>query len=787
MISLCSFILILIMLLCVTSLRQVFLVKPFLAYLSTILPPISETEKIVLEAGDMWWEKDLFRGYPDWKALHSISLSNLTYEEEAFINDQVEILCSMLDDFNILTVEHDLPSAVWDFLKKQKFFGMVIPKKYEGLGFSALAHSSIVLKIATRSVSAAVNALVPNSLGPAELLLHYGTEEQKNYYLPRLARGEEIPCFALTSVDAGSDAAALKDHGIVCKGIYQDKEILGIRLHFNKRYITLAPIATVIGVAFKLMDPDQLIGEKKEIGITVALVPSSLAGIEIGKRHSPMGLAFMNGPIIGNNVFIPISFVIGGEKMLGQGWRMLMECLSIGRGISLPAVSAAQAQLAYRMTGAYSVLRQQFHLSIAHFEGVAAALARIAGLTYLIEATRRFTVTAVDASLKPALASSIAKYHMTEFARTIINDAMDIHGGRGIQMGPRNYLAQGYIAIPISITVEGANILTRNLILFGQGAIRCHPYLRDEMQAVEKKDIPGLDKLLIHHFFYSTKNLLKTFLFAFGLGRFFVYSQQLDFWQGTAKTKQPECIKIHEDCDPRDTQAMSSAKSIEAPIKKFGYYYRQISRLSAALALVTDFTLIILGGNLKRKERLSARLGDVLSYLYIASSVIRYVQEYPLSKEDEVYARWGLDYCLYHVQYSFEKFFTNFPKPILAQLLKFVIFPLGRPYQLPTDKQDMQLVAVMTKTGKFRDRITQDCYLGKKPEDPTGRMEIAFDEFIKTHIIREKLKKQGFNRDLDIKHQLKSALEEKIITHAEVEQFLTSLKSQQDAMQVDAF
>jgi alkylation response protein AidB-like acyl-CoA dehydrogenase len=747
MISLCIFILILIMLLCVTPLRKTFLVKPFLSYLSTILPAISETEKIVLEAGDMWWEKDLFRGRPDWKALQNISLSNLTREEEIFIDDQVETLCSMLDDFSILTVEHDLPFSVWEFFKKQKFFGMVIPKKYEGLGFSALAHSSIVLKIATRSVSAAVNALVPNSLGPAELLLHYGTEEQKNYYLPRLARGEEIPCFALTSVDAGSDAAALKDKGVVCKGTYQDKEMLGIRLNFNKRYITLAPIATVMGVAFKLSDPDQLLGGKKEIGITVALVPSSLEGVEIGKRHSPMGLAFMNGPIIGKNVFIPISFVIGGEKMLGQGWRMLMECLSIGRGISLPAVSAAQAQLAYRMTGAYSVLRQQFHLSIAHFEGVAAALARIAGLTYLIEATRRFTVTAVDASLRPALASSIAKYHMTEFARTIVNDAMDIHGGRGIQMGPRNYLAQGYIAIPISITVEGANILTRNLILFGQGAVRCHPYLRDEMQAVEKKDISGLDKLLVRHFSYSIKNLFKTFLCAFGLGHFFV----------------------------------------ETPIQNFGYYYRQISRLSAALALVTDFTLIILGGNLKRKERLSARLGDVLSYLYIASSVIRYVQEYPLSKEDDAYARWGLNYCLYHIQHSFERFFNNFPKPFVAKLLKFIIFPLGRPYQLPTDKQDMQLVAVMSKICKFRDRITQDCYLGKKPEDPTGRMEIAFNEFIKTHAIREKLKKQGFNRDLDIEQQLESALAEKILTPAEVEQFLKAQKFQQDAMQVDAF
>ncbi len=746
MISFCFFILILILLI-ITPVRQAFLIKPFLAYLSTKLPPISETEKIVLEAGDMWWEKDLFHGHPDWKVLHNISLSKLTCEEENFISNQVEILCSMLDDYSILTVEHDLPVKVWDFLKKQKFFGMVIPKKYGGLGFSALAHSSIVSKIATRSVSAAVNALVPNSLGPAELLLHYGTEKQKDYYLPRLARGEEIPCFALTSIDAGSDAAALKDHGIVCKGIYQNKEILGIRLNFNKRYITLAPIATVIGVAFKLTDPEKFLGKKKQIGITVALIPSSLLGVEIGKRHSPMGLAFMNGPIIGKNVFIPISFVIGGEKMLGQGWRMLMECLSIGRGISLPAVSAAQAQLAYRMTGAYSVLREQFHLSIAHFEGVAAALARIAGLTYLIEATRRFTVTAVDASLKPALASSIAKYHMTEFARTIINDAMDIHGGRGIQMGQRNYLAQGYIAIPISITVEGANILTRNLILFGQGALRCHPYLRDEMQAIEKKDIPVLDHLLIRHLFYSIKNLLKTFIFAFGLGYFFV----------------------------------------KTPLKKFSYYYRQISRLSAALALITDFTLIILGGNLKRKERLSARLGDVLSYLYIASSVIRYVQQYPLSEEDYVYARWGLDYCLYHIQYAFEKFFNNFPKPFFAKLLKFIVFPLGRSYQLPKDKQDQQLVLVMTKTGKFRDRITQDCFLGKKPDDPTGRMEIAFNEFEKIQPILEKLKKYGLKQNLDIEQKLKSVLTNKILTPVEVEQLLRAKKFQQDAMQVDAF
>lgn len=729
-------------------LRRFFFIKPLLHYLIKIIPPISETEKIVLEAGDMWWEKDLFRGQPNWQELSHIALSQLTSEEKKFIDVQVEILCKMLDDFKILTKYHDLSPNVWDYLKQQRFFGMVIPKQYGGLGFSALAHSTVVLKIATRSVSAAVNTLVPNSLGPAELLLHYGTQQQKDYYLPRLAIGEEIPCFALTSVDAGSDAAALKDKGVICKGNFKDKEVLGIRLNFSKRYITLAPIATVIGVAFQLTDPDHLLGLKTKIGITVALVPSYLTGIEIGKRHSPMGLAFMNGPIEGKDVFIPISFVIGGKKMLGQGWRMLMESLSIGRGISLPAVSAAQAQLAYRMTGAYSVLREQFHTSIVHFEGIIAALARIAGLTYLIEATRRFTVTAVDASLKPALASSIAKYHMTEFARIIINDAMDIHGGRGIQMGPRNYLAQGYMAMPISITVEGANILTRNLILFGQGAVRCHPYLKDEMQAIEKKDILGLDNLLIKHFAYSFKNFLKTFFYAFGLGVFFV----------------------------------------KTPIKKFAYFYRQLSRLSAALALVTDFTLLLLGGNLKRKERLSARLGDVLSYLYMASSVLRYTQEFPSSKEDTTYTQWALTYCLYQIQTSFENFFNNFSKPLFAKILKWIIFPLGRSYQLPTDKQDRQLVSSMVQISKFRDRLTRGCYLGK-PEDATGRIEVAFNEFMKTEEIRFKLKKLKKERlkALDIEQQLNAALVEKILSSDEIERFIFAEKLKKDAMQVDAF
>jgi acyl-CoA dehydrogenase len=730
-------------------LRRFLIINPLLSYLKKVLPAISQTEEIVLAAGDMWWEKDLFRGKPDWQALYQIPFSTLTVDEQAFMDNQVETLCSLLEDYKILTEYHELPTVVWDTLKKNKLFAMVIPKKYGGLGFSALAHSAVVLKIATRSISTAVTVLVPNSLGPAELLLHYGTDQQKDYYLPRLALGEEIPCFALTSAEAGSDATAIIDNGVVCKGQYEGEEVLGIQLTFEKRYITLAPIATLIGVAFKLFDPNHLIGYSSDVGITVALVPTKLAGITIGKRHSPMGLAFLNGPIVGKDVFIPLNFVIGGEKMLGQGWRMLMECLAIGRGISLPAVSAAQAQLAYRMTGAYSVLREQFNQALLKFEGVEAALARIAGLSYLIEATRIFTATAVDASLKPALAASIAKYHMTEFARIIINDAMDIHAGRGIQLGPRNYLAQGYIAIPISITVEGANILTRNLMLFGQGVIRCHPFLKEEVKAVQENDIQTLDKLLLNHFIYVAKNLLKTISFTLGVGSFFVKS----------------------------------------PCKSLRYYYCQLSRMSAALALVTDCTLLTLGGTIKRKERLSARLGDVLSYLYLASSVLRYYQAYS-SQEDSCYSQWALKYSLYHIQLAFEKFFNNFPRRFLGRLLHFIVFPLGRSYQLPSDIEDKRLVACMTQISSFRERMTQYCYIRKQKEDTTGRLELAFEQWVKVKNIREKLKvlkKKKLSKQLNSEQQLEYALKHKILSKLEIEQFLEAKKLQADVIEVDSF
>ncbi|MDF2868278.1 MAG: acyl-CoA dehydrogenase, partial [Gammaproteobacteria bacterium] len=531
--------------------RQRLLAKPLMRFVRKSLPPMSSTEREALDAGDTWWEGDLFKGQPDWQKLYSLPKPQLSAEEQAFLDNQVETLCGMLDDWQIVQHDKDLPQEVWNYIKKERFFGIVAKKEYGGLGFSALAHSTIILKLASRSISAGVTVMVPNSLGPAELLYHYGTKEQKDYYLPRLARAEEIPCFALTGPEAGSDAAAMTDTGVVCMGEYQGKQVLGIRLNWNKHYITLAPIATVLGLAFKLYDPEHLLGQQDDVGITVCLIPTSHPGVEIGRRHLPLNFAFMNGPTTGKDVFIPLDWIVGGPQMAGQGWRMLMECLSIGRGVSLPATAVANAKLSYRMTGAYARLRKQFKTSIGTFEGVEEALARIGGYAYLLESTRLLTLTGLDLGVKPSVVSAIAKYHMTELSRQIMNDAMDIHAGKGIQMGPRNYLAHGYIAIPISITVEGANILTRNLIIFGQGAIRCHPYVRQEMEAVaDANQIRGLqtfDKLITGHIGYMMSNMVRSFVMGITAARWL---------------------------------------KVPAYAGELTYYHRQIIRMSTALAFV---------------------------------------------------------------------------------------------------------------------------------------------------------------------------------------------------------
>jgi acyl-CoA dehydrogenase len=645
------------------------------------MPTISTTEREAIEAGDVWWEQDLFCGSPNWKKLLAIPAPTLRADEQDFLDNQVETLCGMLNDWDILNVHHDMPEEAWNYLKTQRFFGMAIPKEYGGHGFSALLHSTVVVKIATRSISAAVNTMVPNSLGPGELLVHYGTTAQKDYYLPRLARGEEVPCFALTSPDAGSDAGAMTDTGIVCRGMFEGKEVLGISLTWEKRYITLAPVATLLGLAFRLFDPDHLLGQTENIGITLCLVPTSHPGVEIGHRHWPMHLSFMNGPTRGKNVFIPMDWIIGGVERAGDGWRMLMECLSIGRGISLPALSTACSQLSYRTTGAYSQIRKQFNLSIAKFEGVEDALSTIAGYTYLLEACRVMTAGAVDLNIRPSITSAIAKYHMTEIARKIINHATDIHGGHAIQMGPRNVLAPAYMAIPVSITVEGANILTRNLIIFGQGAIRCHPFVLHEVElfastAPDKDE--ELDKTLMAHIGYFMRNFARTI--CYGLtGGLFIFSP------------------------------------VRGPTARF---YRQLTRMSSALALLSDSCMMLLGGELKRKEMISARLGDILSELYLASTVLKYYQDQGQLESDLDSVRWSVQTCLYRIQDACDHLLDNFPQRWLGKLFHAIIFPYGNAYHKPRDVLNEKLVQPMLSPNAFRDRLTRYCYLSKEPNDP---------------------------------------------------------------------
>lgn len=682
--------------------RQHYFTVPLIHKLQKRMPAISRTEREAIEAGDIWWEKELFCGRPKWKKLLTLPKPELTANEQQFLDHQVETLCSLLNDWDIVHNNADLPKNVWDYLKSERFFGMIIPKQYGGLEFSAYAHSTIVTKIATRSVSAAVNTMVPNSLGPAELLLHYGTEEQKNYYLPRLAQGLEIPCFALTGPEAGSDAGSITDSGVVCYGDYQGQQVLGIRLSWDKRYITLAPVATVLGLAFRLYDPDHLLGQKEDIGITLGLVPTAHPGVEIGRRHLPLHMAFMNGPTRGKNVFIPIDWIIGGTTMAGEGWRMLMECLSMGRGISLPALSTACGKLSYRVTGAYARLRRQFNTSIANFEGIEEALGDIAGYTYLLEACRVLTVGAVDLKIKPAIVSAIAKYNMTEMARKVMNHAMDVHAGHGVQVGPRNVLAHPYMAIPVSITVEGANILTRNLIIFGQGAIRCHPYILQEVELLAAPDSPAkmkqLDKLLLSHMGYVMSNIVR------------------NIWNG-----------------------LTGGKLLYVPVRGVSArYYRQLTRMSAALALLADMTMLILGGNLKRKERISARLGDMLSQLYLASATLKYFQDHGQPTSDVPYVKWCVEKCLYDMRIACHELFDNFPIRWVGKILRAIIFPFGSTYRRPSDSTYHKIVSAMLEPSEFRDRLTRYTYIDASPDDNVRRLESALTRVVKIDAIWKK-------------------------------------------------
>src|SRR6266446_3915657 len=598
-----------------------------LALYRRILPDMSQTEKEAIDAGTVWWDGDLFSGRPDFDKLLAVPEPRLSAEEQAFLDGPVEELCAMCNDWEITHELQDLPAHVWQFIKERGFLGMIIPKKYGGLGFSALAHSAVVMKLSTRSSAAAISVMVPNSLGPAELLLHYGTDEQKNHYLPRLAKGLEVPCFALTNPEAGSDAASIPDSGVVCRGMWQGKEVLGMRVTWDKRYITLGPVATLLGLAFRLYDPEKLLSSKEDLGITCALVPTHTPGVNIGRRHLPLNGVFQNGPNSGKDVFMPIDWIIGGQDYAGKGWMMLMNCLAAGRSISLPASSVGGAQALARATGAYARVREQFRTPIGKLEGVEEALGRIAANAYLMEATRVMTAGCVDAGEKPSVLSAIAKYHMTERARLCVNDAMDIHGGKGICLGPNNWVGRGYQVLPVGITVEGANILTRTLIIFGQGAIRCHPYVLREMRAA--KEMQGaaasieFDDALTSHIGHVLRNGVRTFVYGLTHAAF-------------APVPRSGAVEIR-------------------------HYYRHVSRLSAAFAFLADVAMLAMGGALKRREKISGRLGDVLSMMYLVSATLKHYEDMGRIKEDLPLLRWAVRDALHDAQQAIDQVLSNFP------------------------------------------------------------------------------------------------------------------------------
>jgi acyl-CoA dehydrogenase len=736
-------------------LRRLLISGPLLRLYRRLMPPISVTEREALNAGTVWWDGALFSGRPDWRALFATPAPALSAEEQAFLDGPVEELCRLLDDWKVNEVWRDLPPEVWRLLKEKGFFGMIIPKQYGGLEFSALAHSTVVMKVASRSITGAVTVMVPNSLGPAELLLHYGTDEQKNHYLPRLARGEEVPCFALTSLDAGSDAASMTDTGIVCRGEFGGTpDVLGIRLNWSKRYITLSPIATVLGLAFKLFDPDRLLGGDEAPGITVALIPTNTPGVEIGRRHAPLHNYFQNGPTSGRDVFIPIDWIVGGPARAGQGWRMLVECLAAGRSISLPALAAGAGKVASRATGAYARVRRQFKVPIGRFEGVQEALARIGGLSYLMDAARVMTVGALDRGEKPSVISAIVKYHLTELMRRAVDDGMDVHGGRGIIMGPRNYLARVYEAVPISITVEGANILTRNLIIFGQGAIRCHPYLLKEIEAAGTADparaAATFDRAFFAHVSFGLSNAARALWYGFTGARF-------------------------------------SPAPPDQPLRR---YCQQLTRASTALALASDVAMLTLGGSLKRREALSARLGDVLSYLYLASATLKRFADEGRPSDDLPLIHWGCWYSLHIIQRRLDELMINLPSRTAAWLLRRLIFPLGRPFRPPEDRVTEQIAELLMNPGPARDRLTTGIYLPNDPTDRLGRLEAALTAVIAAEPAEKMLRTALHSRRLPALEGLallEEAVRRGVISEIDAKLLREAEERRREALRVDDF
>lgn len=677
----------------IEPLRMQVLTKPAYNTLANAMPSMSTTEREALDAGTSWWEKELFMGAPDWEKFNDYPYPTLSKEEQSFLDNEVEQLCQLLNEWEIHQ-NKDLNEQTWQFIKEKGFFGLIIPKEYGGREFTSFAQSRIMSKIASRSLTAAVTCMVPNSLGPGELLLNYGTDEQKNRYLPGLAKGEEIPCFGLTSPEAGSDAGAIPDTGVVCYGDFEGQQTLGLKMNFSKRWITLAPVATVVGLAFKLYDPEGLLGDKSktEYGITCALIPASHEGVVVGPRHHPGGSPFMNGTVEGRDVFIPIDWIIGGAENAGKGWRMLMECLAVGRGISLPALSTAASEMTYLSVGAFAKIRQQFKLSVGQFEGVQEVSSEIVSSTYKLEAFRYLVTCGLNQGGKPAVMTAMAKYYATETMRKLVNHGMDITGGRGIQQGPRNFLANMYQAIPISITVEGANILSRSLMIFGQGSMRCHPYLFEELQLLQAEDknvaLETFNTMLYQHLGYTLNRAARAFTYG---------------WFGSSQHRP------------------DSADKFTQP------YYKIINRLSADFALTADMCLGLLAGDIKRKEMLSGRLADIHSHMFIATAILKFYEHGQRSEAEQLHAQLALDETLYLAQEAFFGLFDNFPIPIASGLVKFVCFPFGRPLKKPSDRQKSEAAELIMQNNPFRDYLKTQVYYSVNPQDAFGRMEATFN------------------------------------------------------------
>ncbi|TAL65006.1 MAG: acyl-CoA dehydrogenase [Legionella sp.] len=708
------------------------------------VPKLSKTEEEALNAGDTWLEQDVFTGTPNWERLAAVN-TELSAEEQAFLDNETQTLCSMLDEWEI-SQAHDLPPKVWTYIKENGFFGLVIPKEYGGKGFSARAHSDVVMKIASRSGVAAVTVMVPNSLGPGELINYYGTEEQKSYYLPRLAKGVDIPCFALTEPYAGSDATSIQSTAIVMKKKIDGKEVLGLNITLDKRWITLAPVATLIGLAVNLQDPDGLLAGEGQEGITCLLISRDSENLEIGNRHLPADQPFMNGTVRGKDIFVPITTIIGGQKGAGGGWKMLVECLSIGRSISLPALGAASSSVGYIATGAFARIRRQFNVEIAQFEGIAEKLAEIAGLNYLINSTRLLTVAAVNEHKKPSVASAITKYFNTELGRVVVNAAMDVHAGRAVVVGPRNYLTNGYQGVPISITVEGANVMSRNLLIFGQGSMACHPYIREEFYAVSNEDQDRFRVVIWQHIQYFMQNLAKTICSAW-TGGFF----------------------------------------IQVPNNSLSKEYKRLGRLSHAFAWLADLSLIYLGGDLKRKERISARLADGMSYLYMAMAVLRNVQSQSDNKDEQVHAQWAVSYCFYQAQKSLLALCHNFPSKPLGFLARLIAFPFGQTMRYPSDKLDQKLARLMTENNHYRNRLKNYIYLSGDPKQPVDRVEEALQLIINTEGLSQKVNDIRRYKFTKYTEKLKEKVNKGELTQQEMDDLIAVEDARWDAVLVDEF